>query len=138
MYLVEFIGKQHSELQTNFFSRYYDPNGNSGSGNEMMHELGFDTTRNFAAYSFRWRANRLDWWVNDYHLRTVHKHEGGPKIPDPAEIGMKIAANIWAVNKQAEEWAGPLDSKFYETSAQYKWIWHDPGENCNIQVSCDV
>jgi beta-glucanase (GH16 family) len=123
-------------VQTNFFSRTYDPNANSGSGNEQKHELEFSTTDTFASYSFRWRKGRLDWWVNDRLLRTATACEGGPRIPDPEQVSLKIHANIWAVNKQAEEWAGPLDPSFYETAAKYLWIWYEPGENCNIKSDC--
>lgn len=133
---IEFIGKEHTKLQTNFFSRSYDPDSNSGSGNEQMHDVGFDVTKNFAAYSMRWEHNRIDWWVNGYHLRTQHAYEGGPAMPSPYSIGMKISANVWAVNKQAEEWAGTLDPYFYETAAHYLWIHHDPGQSCQIKTEC--
>lgn len=49
---VEFVGKSHNMVQTNFFSRLYDPDANSGSGNEQQHDLGFDATQTWAAYSF--------------------------------------------------------------------------------------
>jgi beta-glucanase (GH16 family) len=130
------VGKWHTKVQTNYFSRNYDPNANSGSGNEQFHELGFDVTQNYAAYSFRWRKDRLDWWVNGKHIRVAFAGDDLPPIPNPEAISMKVFANIWAVNKQAEEWAGPLDHEFYETAARYNWMWHDPGENCNIMTDC--
>lgn len=133
---IEFIGKHRTKMQSNYFSRTYDPEANSGSGNEMLHELGFDVSQNYAAYSMRWREDRLDWWVNGVLVRTQHAKRNGPRMPDPNAVGMKIAANIWAVNKQAEEWAGPLDTSFYETAAHYLWIHHDPGENCQIKTEC--
>lgn len=133
---VEFVGKSHNMVQTNFFSRLYDPDANSGSGNEQQHDLGFDATQTWAAYSFRWRKNRIDWWVNDRLLRTQEVYEGGPAVPNPEEVRLRILANIWAVDKSAEEWAGPLDTSFYETSARYLWIRYEPGENCNILNNC--
>lgn len=133
---IEFIGKERNKVQTNFFSRLYDPNANSGSGNEQMHDVGYDVHQNYGAYSIRWREDRIDWWVNGYNVRTEFVTTDGPKLPLPHELGLKISANVWAVNKQAEEWAGPLDTSFYETQSRYAWIHHDPGENCDIKTNC--
>lgn len=134
---VEFIyGKEPYKMQTNFFSRIYDPEANSGSGNEQLHDVGFDVHQNYAAYSFRWQKDRIDWWVNGNHVRTEEAREGGPKLPNPEELSMRVSANVWAVNKQAEEWAGPLDPSFYETDSRYLWVHHDPGENCQIKTDC--
>lgn len=133
---IEFVGKDHRAVQTNFFSRVYNDSANSGSGNEQSHALPFDATTTWAAYSFRWQKDRLDWWANDQHLRSQFAYEGGPALPNPETVSMQIAANIWAVNKQAEEWAGPLDPNFYDTRAKYQWIWHEPGRECKIRTQC--
>lgn len=74
--------------------------------------------------------------MNDRLLRTQEVYEGGPAVPNPEEVRLRILANIWAVDKSAEEWAGPLDTSFCETSARYLWIRYEPGENCNILNNC--
>lgn len=104
-----------------------------------MHPLGFDAGDRFAAYSFKWTRDRVDWWVNDMHIREVIRDEcntGGSLFPDPDFSPVRIAANIWPVNKQAEEWAGPLDPNFQTTEARYAWITYSQGNDCQVQMSC--
>lgn len=133
---IEFIGKERNKMQTNFFNRLYDPEANSGSGNEQLHDVGFDVHLNYAAYSFRWRRGKIEWWVNDQLVRTQVDAWGAPTLPNPDDMNLQILANVWSVNKQAEEWAGPLDPNFYETDARFLWIHHEPGENCNVKTRC--
>lgn len=104
-----------------------------------MHDLGFVAGDQFAAYSFKWTKDRVDWWVNDRHIRTVTRDDCGQDsalFPDPEFSPVRIAANIWPVNKQAEEWAGPLDPNFQETDARYAWIAHSQGNECQVKMNC--
>lgn len=133
---IEFVGYDTTKVQTNFFSRIFDPTANSGSGNEEFHDLGFDASQNFAAYSFKWQPDRIDWFVNGQWIRGVEGGEGKPAIPDPGFSPVRIAGNLWPVNKQAEEWAGELDSSFQETEAQYAWVHYAEGNDCYIKTSC--
>lgn len=86
---IEFVGVDTTKVQSNFFSRVYNPDENSGSGNEEMHELGFNAANEYAAYSFKWTRGRIDWWVNDWHLRGVTSRE--KDLPNDG-TKMRIAA----------------------------------------------
>jgi endo-1,3-1,4-beta-glycanase ExoK len=133
---IEFIGKDTRGFQSNYFSRYFNPNANSGSGNELWHTLDFDASQRFHMYSFKWTAKGIQWFVDGRHVRSALADQ--TRIPSPGYSPMRIVTNIWAVNKQAEEWAGPLDKTVYSTSSAIKWISHEAGDGCNIptQTSC--
>lgn len=131
---IEFVGKDTTRVQTNFFRRIKDANANSGSGHEQMIDLGFDASEDFHSYAFRWTAEGATWYVDGREVRTVSSRE--KLFPDPSYSTLRIRANIWAVNKQAEEWAGPLDQEFEATSASYKWIKFVEGTECQVESSC--
>lgn len=130
---VEFMGKNTTYMQSNVFARVYNANENSGSGNEQLHNLGFDAAENYAAYSFKWSNGRIDWWVNDKLVRTETR--GSAKVPEDG-MKMRIAASVWPVTPIAEVWAGELSRTFQETEARYQWIWHQAGPNCEVKMEC--
>lgn len=131
---VEFVGGRRRGLQTNYFSRWKDPNANSGSGHEVFHELDFDTTQNFNLYTFRWNKRGIDWYVNGKHIRKVRANHG---VPNPMVSPLRIVANVWAVDaSRTNSWAGPLDRRVYRTTADYKWIKFQAGEYCQIPRGC--
>lgn len=124
---VEFIGKNTWGFQSNFFSRYFDKNANSGSGNEGWHDLDFDTAAGFHKYSFKWTTSGIVWWVDGVQVRNVW---GGNGVPSPNYSPMRVVGNIWPVNEQAQEWAGPLSPSMTYSNAKYKWIVHEAGDHC--------
>lgn len=125
---IEFIGKDSRGLQSNYFSRYFDPSANSASGNEQWHKLDFDASSSFHMYTFKWTSSAIEWFVDGKKIRTAWGSK--TRIPSPDYSPMRVVANVWPVNKQAEEWAGPLDKSVYSTSAEYKWMTYAEGGKC--------
>lgn len=99
-----------------------------------MHYLGFDASKQYAAYSFKWAHNHIAYFVNGKMIRLVWNHQA--HLPSPAFTTMRIAANIWPVNKQAEEWAGPLSPHFSFADAKYAWMTFDQGPHCRVRSHC--
>ena len=124
---VEIIGKDTWGFQSNFFSRHYDKSANSGSGNEGWHPLDFDTAAGFHSYTFKWTPYGITWWVDGNQVRNVW---GGEGVPSPNYSPMRVMGNIWPVNEQAEEWAGPLNHEMTYSNAKYKWVVHEAGSHC--------
>lgn len=121
-------------MQSNFFNRWKDRSANSGSGNEVMHDLGFNAFERYAAYEFKWTYSHCAWYVNGRPIRIEWAHE--KNLPSPDYSTMRIAANIWPVNKQAEEWAGPLPVSLQQTQAKFSYISFEGGENCRPRGQC--
>lgn len=95
---VEFIGKDTTKVQTNYFSRPKIAGANSGSGNEELHDLGFDAAKEFAAYSFKWTHGNIDWFVNGRRIRSAYWQSSRP-VPLQSYSTVRFVANIWPVNK---------------------------------------
>lgn len=114
---VEFTGKDTKKMQSNFFIRTKVPNSTSASGNEKWHELGFDASLDYHVYGIKWLGHSIEWYVDGRRVRRVLATKAW--IPSPACSPMRIVANIWPVERQLEEWAGPLDKKFSATCAGY-------------------
>jgi endo-1,3-1,4-beta-glycanase ExoK len=127
---VEFVGVDTTRVQTNYFSRYFNPAANSGSGVERWHDLGFDAAQGYHVYGFKWTSGAIEWFADGNSIRTAAASE--TRIPSPDYSPMRICANIWPVNQQAEEWAGPLDTTVYSTKASYKWMRYDAGADCSV------
>lgn len=131
---IEFVGKDTRKFQSNFFSRVKDPHANSGSGAEQMHSLPFDAADSFHAYGIKWTNGYIQWYVDGQIVRHVSAAEA--HIPSPQYSTMRILANIWPVNDQAQEWAGPLDHDVYETQAKYTSMSFSSGESCHVRAWC--
>lgn len=131
---IEFVGKNTRQFQTNFFSRVKDPYANSGSGVEVMHQLPFDAADNYHAYGIKWTNEYIEWYVDGQQYRSVSATEY--HIPSPRYSTMRILANIWPVNDQAQEWAGTLNHDVYETQAKYTSMSFNAGESCSVRSSC--
>lgn len=133
---VEFIGKDTWGFQSNYFSRYFDKNANSGSGNEGWHPLDFDTAAGYHTYTFKWTTSGITWWADGAQVRHVG---GGNGVPSPNYSPMRVVGNVWPVNEQAQEWAGPLNPSMTYSNAKYKWIVHDAGQHCGPSTkSCPI
>ena len=88
----EFVGKNPYEVQLNSYT-----NGTSHGG--LHHPVEFDTTKNFALYSFNWTADRVSWYVNGelVHEITSDLH------PIPQTPGI-LFANLF--QGREEGWVG--------------------------------
>lgn len=73
--------------------------------------------------------------MNGEPIRTETWTSNKP-IPLQSYSTCRVVANVWPVNKQAEEWAGPLDGNFKIASAKYKWMKYD-AENGQIPTACN-
>jgi endo-1,3-1,4-beta-glycanase ExoK len=106
----------------------------SGSGNEQLHDLGFDAADTWAAYAFRWSHGKIEWFVNGKHIRTATWKTSNP-VPLQSYSTCRVVANIWSVNKQAEEWAGEVDPHFQIATGHYRWMRYDQG-SWDVPQSC--
>jgi endo-1,3-1,4-beta-glycanase ExoK len=119
-------------MQSNFFHTMSNREANSASGNEKLHKLGFDAADDFNAFTFKWDSKSIKWYANGRCVRTVNAKD--TYIPTPSLSTMRIAANIWPVNEQAEEWAGPKPDDLSYAQSEYKWIQYSQDGNC--KMSC--
>lgn len=131
---VEFVGKDTTHVQTNFFSRRKGQNSNSASRNEQMCDLGFDAADSLDAYGFKWTDNGIEWFVDGRKIRTAEAKKA--HLSSPYYSSLRIVANVWPVTKQAEEWAGTLDHSVYQTSAEYSWMSFIGGSDSRVPSSC--
>lgn len=109
---IEFIGKDPTVLQTNYFT---DGVGQHGSDIQ----LGFDATESFHDYAFEWRPDSIVWFVDG---KPVHR-EDGSRGPLPKAAGAFVV-NVWPGNT-VDQWLGPLQ---YEkpVQAEYEWVRFTP------------
>ncbi|NQY39121.1 MAG: family 16 glycosylhydrolase [Henriciella sp.] len=88
----EFVGKSPYEVQLNSFT-------NGTSHGRIEHPVDFDTSKNFALYSFTWNPDRISWFVNGelVHEITSELHP----IPQNPAI---LFANVF--QGREEGWVG--------------------------------
>ncbi len=109
---IEFIGKDPTIFQTNYFS-----NGVGQHGSDI--QLGFDATQSFHDYAFEWRPGSITWFVDG---KPVHR-EDGSRGPLPQAAGAFVV-NVWPGNT-VDSWLGPLQ---YDKpmQAEYEWVRFTP------------
>ena len=91
---IEFLGSDTTKVQFNFFT-------NGQGGNEKMYNLGFDASKEFHTYGFRWDEHYITWFVDGEPVYRVD--DTRKKIPStPGRIMMKY----WSGTKVAEGWMG--------------------------------
>ena len=103
---IEFLGKDTTKVQFNYFT-------NGQGGNEYMYDLGFDASKEFHNYGFRWEEGRITWFVDEKPVYTATKNI-------PTHPGRMIT-NYWSGTWQAANWMGTFDGNSTE-NAQYKWF----------------
>ncbi|XP_038876437.1 beta-glucanase-like [Benincasa hispida] len=88
----EFLGKDRSVVQTNFYT--------GGVGNrEQIHELGFDCGDGFHKYSVKWEADLIEWAVDGAVVRRA--------VEDIPRKAMYLYASMWDASDIDEgRWAG--------------------------------
>lgn len=92
---IEFLGKDTTKVQFNYF---VDGQG----GHEYMYNLGFDASKEFHEYGFRWTSTSITWFVDN---KPVYKVQESSKNKLPKTPG-RILMNYWCGNKKAEGWMG--------------------------------
>jgi endo-1,3-1,4-beta-glycanase ExoK len=136
---IEFVGKNTSQVQTNYYARHsyrQDPNVvGTGSGVESLHDLGFDAAGRFHPYTIRWTQAGIEWFAGDRLLRKVRR-EDDPNMPDPAFGPLRISANVWVADGAARGWTGELADGFYGAKSEYAWMKFTPGEACAPEPDC--
>lgn len=92
----EFLGRDRSVVQTNFFA------GGSG-GREMVHDLGFDCSEESHEYAVSWGRDLIEWFVDGKVLRREERKEGQGFVDRP----MYLYASIWDASEiDGGRWTG--------------------------------
>lgn len=103
---IEFLGKDTTKVQFNYFT-------NGQGGNEYMYDLGFDASKEYHNYGFRWEEGRITWFVDEKPVYTATKNV-------PTHPGRMIT-NYWSGTWQAANWMGTFDGNATE-NAKYEWF----------------
>lgn len=127
---VEFLGFDPTVLQTNWFSRNTSVIESPSSGNEGIHQLGFNASENFHVYGFRWTGDDesgtgggIEWFVDGHSIRKVITQGSSRAIPRAEYTYLRMMANSWVVDDTAWAWAGIPPQDFPgNANAQFKWV----------------
>ena len=118
---IEFLGDDTTHVQFNFF---VDGKG----GNEYMYDLGFDASKEFHTYGFRWEANAITWFVDGepvYKVTTDTSVQpaGNLRVVEklPSTAG-RILTNYWCGNEKAWAWMGQYVGEVNDKGTEYQWI----------------
>lgn len=93
---IEFLGKDTTKVQFNYFTNGKKPNG------EFLYDLGFDASESYHEYGFHWQPDAITWYVDGVAVYTATKEI--PKTPG------RIMMNIWP-GKGVDGWLGKYDGK---------------------------
>ena len=105
---IEFIGKDTTKVQFNYFV--------DGVGNhEHVYKLGFDASKEFHNYGFRWTEDSITWLVDG---KTAYQVKKSAKNPLPSMPG-RILTSFWPCS--AEGWTGKFEGTNGVTT-DYEWI----------------
>jgi len=106
---VEILGKNTSQLQTNYFT------GGVG-GHESIVNLGFDASAAYHTYAIDWRQRGvIDWFVDG---RLVHR-ETGSRGPLPTHP-QRIMLSLWA-GTGVDAWLGTFRYPGAPMTARFAW-----------------
>ncbi|XP_057745607.1 probable xyloglucan endotransglucosylase/hydrolase protein [Arachis stenosperma] len=108
----EFLGKDRTIVQTNYFS--------GGNGNkEKIHHLGFDACDGFHEYVIKWSYDVIEWLIDGKVVRREEKKEEGKGFPQKP---MFLYASIWDASCiDNGRWAGKYDG----SDAPYVCLYKD-------------
>ena len=107
---IEFLGKDPTIVQFNYFV-------NGKGGHEHIHKLGFDSSKGFHTYGFRWTSEYIVWFVDG---EPVYKVKASAKNPLPSTPG-RILTNYWTGTDKTYNWMGKFNED-YSGKAEYKYI----------------
>ena len=108
---IEFLGKDTTKVQFNYFV-------NSQGGHEYWHELGFDASKEFHTYGFRWAEDYIVWFVDGKPVYKVTKSAKNPLPSTPSNIIM----NYWSGAGDIEGWMGKYAGPTEGEGTEYQWI----------------
>ena len=118
---IEFLGKDTTHVQFNFFV-------DGVGGNEYMYDLGFDASKEFHTYGFRWLPDSITWFVDGVPVYKVTtdtsvKAAGNLKVVEklPSTAG-RILTNYWCGNERAWGWMGAYTGATKDQGTEYQWI----------------
>lgn len=106
---IEFLGKDTTKVQFNYFV-------NGKGEHEYMYNLGFDASKEYHTYGFRWTKDYIVWFVDG---KPVYKVEASENNPLPSAPG-RMLMNYWCGTKDAEGWMGKYTDG--NETADYQWI----------------
>ena len=109
---IEFLGYDTTKVQFNYYT-------NGVGGNEYLHDLGYDASKEFHTYGFAWYADEIAWFVDGKEVYRAFASI--PKTPS------RIFMNVWA-GRNVNEWLKPFNNKNLPKTAEYKWIKFTPFE----------
>lgn len=110
---IEFLGKDTTKVQFNYFA-------NGVGGHEYMYSLGFDASKEFHDYGFRWTENDITWFVDQkpvYKVKRADIKKGEEWPEDPGRMVM----NYWCGTQKASAWMGAFEDD-YSGHAEYEWV----------------
>ena len=115
---IEFLGKDTTKVQFNYFA-------DGVGGHEHMYDLGFDASKEFHNYGFRWAENYITWFVDGTPVYRVNKADVKAGEAFPKTAG-RILMNYWAGapgegENTAEGWMGKFNGPDGKT-ADYEWF----------------
>ena len=110
---IEFVGNDTTKVQFNYFT--------GGKGNhEYFYHLGFDASKEFHDYGFRWEKDKITWFVDGKAVYQVTSDI-------PTHPG-RILTNFWTsinatTDGKEENWMGKYDKSGKNTNtSDYEWF----------------
>ena len=118
---IEFLGNDTTHVQFNFFV-------DGVGGNEYMYNLGFDASKEFHTYGFRWLPDSITWFVDGepvYKVTTDTSVQpaGNIRVVEklPSTAG-RVLTNYWCGNERAWGWMGTYIGAVNDNGTEYQWI----------------
>ena len=72
--------------------------------------LGFDASKDFHVYGFKWTGDGIEWYVDGTLAYSVEDSPDNP-TPKATDSLQKIMMNLWPVDESAADWAGEFDAR---------------------------
>ena len=108
---IEFVGKDTTHVQFNYFV-------NGKGGNEYKYDLGFDASKEFHTYGFRWAEDYITWYVDGVPVYRVDETSRKPLPSTPGRIMM----NYWCGTLVASPWMGIYSDPQPDEASEYKLV----------------
>ena len=118
---IEFLGKDTTKVQFNFFV-------NGKGGNEYMYDLGFDASKEFHEYGFRWEEKSITWFVDGKPVykvttdKTVKEAENVRIVEELPYTPGRLLMSHWCGNEGAYAWMGEYEGNVKDNGCEYQWI----------------
>lgn len=116
---IEFLGKNKSAVQFNV--HHFKNGGKNHVENLHLHQLGFDSSKDFHEYSIEWTKDSISWYVDGkwaYSEKRILIDEE-----------MYIRLNHWAGaldNNFITNWLGKVDTSKLPSRVYYDYIKYEP------------